>query len=792
MSGLFNPYALTALGKPLQQRQSPELRVEAPHISRAQLDMAQHTFVRFLDHARLSRVPNPTQQGRLADGTPYRIVTASGAPIMQVWPVEVSQKDLENKLKHGIVVLAGKKFVVTYFNTSAGRWVSNEVKNGVCGITLYPATTIKDAKDGGFALGSYGGPDGDYPTKFSDSGGWSDYRNAGIGDTYIFGEWIEYVNPAVCLFISNELAIIAVANLRNSKLSIYKVSDIKDSDAAPDVELLEVMDVNNDFGYMHRPTLKASKKNQILFIGSSLEYIYDGPNDAVLPSSIFELVRHRIRAYLDATPLTTWKSVIDVHPLDNGDFDVSKSVEITKITEHYLTFKVDIEAESRQEYKMGRVVNNRVTATLPQLDNKYHPNGKLYIDYSAVSGKTFSLIGPTGAMFYSEYDDYAVGEATCKKESIPLYSYYDFNGDIKDAVLDVDVKLTASSKSKSEAEDLYSGLDPWNVDHTTWVRVPQPEIRSGLGWESYTTEDDYVPPDSDIGTPKGASREYTVTAKYKVGLRVGGGNVQLMGGNGIDISFKYNNGVSVSMGDMPTKAILNVDVSIISIIAVNELSGVVAGVMYETFCKDLTIVITPEEQKETGKYILIGRLSQKISTVIYHHGVLTYKKLLLDEPRVIKFEVFRDFENGSRVTNDNTTTSSRIALDVPRISIKDTKTTEGEFPVFTYTSSSESDSHYLNSRHSITEGKYDPKIGSPIRPNRIGMGVKLPNELSNHGESTPTYNVNHYTSTDPISGGCAVTGKWCNVLVSPNGVVTEMKDLIPMYNPSVNMICAST
>lgn len=88
MSGLFNPYALTALGKPLQQRQSPELRVETPYVTRAQLDMAQHTFVRFLDQARLSRVPNPTQQGRLADGTPYRIVTASGAPIMQVWPAE--------------------------------------------------------------------------------------------------------------------------------------------------------------------------------------------------------------------------------------------------------------------------------------------------------------------------------------------------------------------------------------------------------------------------------------------------------------------------------------------------------------------------------------------------------------------------------------------------------------------------------------------------------------------------------------------------------------------------------
>lgn len=103
MSSLFNPYALTALGKPLQQRQSPELRVETPYISRAQRDMAQHTFVRFLDQARLSMVPNPTEQGRLADGTPYRIVTASGAPIMQVWPVAEETPESRLKFASGFV-----------------------------------------------------------------------------------------------------------------------------------------------------------------------------------------------------------------------------------------------------------------------------------------------------------------------------------------------------------------------------------------------------------------------------------------------------------------------------------------------------------------------------------------------------------------------------------------------------------------------------------------------------------------------------------------------------------------
>lgn len=122
MSRLFNPYALTALGKPLQQRQPPELRVETPYISRAQLDMAQHAFVRFLDQARLSRVPNPTQQGRLADGTPYRIVTASGAPIMQVWPVTIETSHKE-KIKPGILIESESGVVyLVGFNKDKNIW----------------------------------------------------------------------------------------------------------------------------------------------------------------------------------------------------------------------------------------------------------------------------------------------------------------------------------------------------------------------------------------------------------------------------------------------------------------------------------------------------------------------------------------------------------------------------------------------------------------------------------------------------------------------------------------------
>ena len=159
MSSLFNPYALTALGKPLQQRQSPELRVETPYINRAQLDMAQHTFVRFLDQARLSKVPNPTEQGRLADGTPYRIVTASGAPIMQVWPVA-------NGAQVGRMVGSGFVFTkndVDYlvdvviaeegdWRFHTGEWVVSRLENRINPHNLMKGTNLHnpavDAPDG--------------------------------------------------------------------------------------------------------------------------------------------------------------------------------------------------------------------------------------------------------------------------------------------------------------------------------------------------------------------------------------------------------------------------------------------------------------------------------------------------------------------------------------------------------------------------------------------------------------------------------------------------------------------
>lgn len=97
---LWNPFALDVLGQPMAAVAPPALRVEGGQASPAQLAMAQQAFARFVSHARLSQAPNPTQIGKLADGTAYRIVSVAGQQIMQIWPAQDSRSI---KVDSGIV-----------------------------------------------------------------------------------------------------------------------------------------------------------------------------------------------------------------------------------------------------------------------------------------------------------------------------------------------------------------------------------------------------------------------------------------------------------------------------------------------------------------------------------------------------------------------------------------------------------------------------------------------------------------------------------------------------------------
>ena len=87
MTRIWNPYTFTPLGNPIVGEAPPVLRVMGGMQATAQqLSYAQQRFTQFVMQARLSTVPNPTEAGRLPDGTQYRIVKVGPQTTMEIWP----------------------------------------------------------------------------------------------------------------------------------------------------------------------------------------------------------------------------------------------------------------------------------------------------------------------------------------------------------------------------------------------------------------------------------------------------------------------------------------------------------------------------------------------------------------------------------------------------------------------------------------------------------------------------------------------------------------------------------
>lgn len=84
---IWNPHAFGATGQPIRAQAPPSLRVEGGYTATPeQTAMAQQVFARFSALQRVSPVPNPSESGKLADGTPYRITVVGPQAVMQIWP----------------------------------------------------------------------------------------------------------------------------------------------------------------------------------------------------------------------------------------------------------------------------------------------------------------------------------------------------------------------------------------------------------------------------------------------------------------------------------------------------------------------------------------------------------------------------------------------------------------------------------------------------------------------------------------------------------------------------------
>jgi len=110
---LWNPHVCTPTGLMLPQTAPPALRIIEGEATADQLAAAQQAFYKFCMHSRLSAVPNPTEIGRLPDGSRYRITDIAGVRTMELW--------LEDDTRSGIVIA---------FSALDGSLLEGHVTNG--------------------------------------------------------------------------------------------------------------------------------------------------------------------------------------------------------------------------------------------------------------------------------------------------------------------------------------------------------------------------------------------------------------------------------------------------------------------------------------------------------------------------------------------------------------------------------------------------------------------------------------------------------------------------------------
>lgn len=171
---IWDPNAFTFTGQPLAPRSPAALRVLGAQATPTQRAMAQAAFSAFCTNSRLSSAPNPVENGRLPDGSVYKIQTVGPQTIMTLWPVGeedtvrggigIVLTDLAGGLLPGHILVGegGEEQAQPYIltpvekkgtRTSTGKWkVRKAAFNGGKASFYHP-------KSGKYLIGMDGTPD---------------------------------------------------------------------------------------------------------------------------------------------------------------------------------------------------------------------------------------------------------------------------------------------------------------------------------------------------------------------------------------------------------------------------------------------------------------------------------------------------------------------------------------------------------------------------------------------------------------------------------------------------------
>lgn len=791
MSGLFNPYALTALGKPQQQRQSPELRVETPYISRAQLDMAQHTFVRFLDQARLSRVPNPTQQGRLADGTPYRIVTASGAPIMQVWPmVDDSRERLRSR--HGILFHyfdeVSKFTIVQYFDE---EWKSIDVRSGRCGATIHPSTIEGVGGGNLFALTNYGSYDSlvQTETKFGPTGV-SDPYSSSAGTSIFSSVVVDCELPGVPVILNGgSVAFVTKTNDKASPVSLYMLRIPQNRPSAgndlPNIQLPDTpVDTAEyaDRGDTFYGSLTVSPKNRSVIARFYSAERQPEPYEVVTTGFCHKLFDrtpesipgHRLLGVpykYDREAVFNIAKGTDGYELVHSINDISQKLRVVDMSSVFETVNEynEIPADWTADYYDG--------SGMEQPEDLYHLSspctGEMSHDYSdcRVSLPVNLYLG-CGSI---EEKTSVLTQTASYIDDIFISSYFDFSGGRKE------LRMFQKIDCRSDSKNYYTKVMP-SAPNTGYPGAP-------------TTVKDIFDTMKDDGSG-GWWRDFisldaTTEAKYTSILSVGDGAIEVVS---IDGWVKNNHpGVLNRYGEHAGPAdtvTFKVAASVLNTLSFDGLTEILTGIRVDAGSGGEKEAPVRLEHDGTVYFDTILEFTSYFE--VYHKGILVFSRILDTYERPISMTSSSSFAplNPSREYLKESTRSKTPAYIETWHFLSDIQ--GGVCPVFKYTPERRTiQAGELEHTSSRYEGEFQTS-GRTLLNISMFSTEDVTDQFTNDPNISKLAPPNTMIAIDPTSGGCAVVNDICKILISPGGKVTEIQDVTGIPDNFLKPWCAST
>ena len=803
MSNLFNPYALTALGKPLQQRQSPELRVETPHISRAQLDMAQHAFVRFLDQARLSRVPNPTQQGRLADGTPYRIVTASGAPIMQVWPVGEDVEKRPVELPHGILLLyegESPEFVVVQFSPDSDggspRWRSTKVKKGRCGATMLP-TNVKRNGVPVFALTNHGMYDGEIQTetKFGPGGAISEPHPSSSGTFIVNGGVMECALAATALILDSRQMVFArmtkAGKVAFNTLAVPEISrededhliqEPKEPEAI--VDLLSGIDDR-----VYAPMFALPNQRSVV-----VRFRNPWPSGTPAEETTnfcYELLRiaddvipaHRLYPIPSRYDQEVW---LNVHHDDDG-IVVDKSINDISQPARVVNVSVLCEVADTIDYFMVPWEGT----TDKSKENLYHEGGycagKLFEDWSAFTA-SMPIRGVTqGGRHEIDLKDITISASS--DEDILLNSYADFFGAVKE--LRINSKIRGKGISKRRYE---------RVDRDPEYKIGDPGNRF-----AGTSPADIILNEWGVSSRVPWAERYIQTTsseiEYEAILNVGGKEIDLAkikGTSSYVADLHKENYGSRNDYSKPSTIHVELSASVLCVLGFDKLSETIFGVRVIAESGGEKEIKVPYSATSNDRTAFSIHMAFKEYFVVYTKGALVFEHHLEDSVKLMQFSAFAKIWDGhipeDKIVRDEFSNDVYAQYYYTWWGAEREDISDGGCTKYKYTPK-ENTEQWGGGRfiRDIHHAEIDPsKNEFSILSMASGSNGDIAGQFASASQATDYLPSKTMVAVDPISGSCAVVNDVCKILIDPEGNVTPIRDVTGLPDESLKRWCTST